>query len=165
MAGRILGGNARIETIDGQTGLGTAPDLTTEQKEYISKQSQFWELHPSYEVVRRSPGSAATATMERVDAARFTVLISVVTTAEADNPLAEAKNLLDQASVRTFDDLAGDNSRWYQPGFARLTVAINMNFDSIGPGETFYGIFSFPNGVTQWVSGARMRFESLLTGR
>ena len=30
--------------------------------------------------------------------------------------------------------------------------------------EAFYGIFPFKNGVTQWVSDARMLCELILTG-
>jgi len=111
MVGRIVGCQASIETVDGKAGLGTPPRLPPRER-------KGWPL-PQYEAISNAEGSAATATLVAKPQVKFTLLVSVVTTAEAANPLAEAKRLVDIAAEKGFDKLVVENADWYKGLYQR----------------------------------------------
>ena len=119
LVGRIVGCAVNVETVDGRRGLGTLPRLSAEQKKKVDQHAPNSCQLPSYEAIRRAEGSAATATVAFSPGAKFTLLVSVVTTAEAADPLAEAKRLLDSAAQKGFGELAAENVGWYKGLYQR----------------------------------------------
>ena len=119
LVGLVLGAAVSIDTVKGGKGLGTPAYLTSELQEQVNEQRGFWRLLPSYEAIRAAMGSAATATLPRSEQLRFTVLVAVVTTAEADDPLAEAKRQLAEAEREGFTRLVAENAKWYRAHYQR----------------------------------------------
>jgi len=119
MAGRIVGCPVSVETVDGRRGLGTSPRLAPGQQKQVAEKAGFWRLLPSYQAICSAQGSAATATVASKPEIRFTLLVSVVTTAEAADPLAEAKRLIDAAAQKGFGGLAVENAGWYEGLYRR----------------------------------------------
>ena len=60
LAGRLVGAESALETVDDQTGLGTPPYLNPRQQEQFDRKEGNWGSLPNYEEVRKAPGSAAT---------------------------------------------------------------------------------------------------------
>ncbi len=66
-----------------------------------------------------APGSAATATLVPKRKLEVVIYATVVTRAEADEPLAEAKRRLNTAEKAGFDRLVGRNEQWYRELYER----------------------------------------------
>lgn len=115
MAACIVGANAAIDTANGECGLGTPPQLNAQQQECLDGKKFFWVLLPTYKRICQAAGSAATATAQPTSEGRlqFTVLVSIVTSAEAVNPLVEAKKRLAKAAREGFAALLDENTAWY----------------------------------------------------
>jgi hypothetical protein len=67
----------------------------------------------------RNAGAAATAEIPPGAAAHLIVYATVVTRAESDNPLAEAKKRLNAAVELGVDRLVAENRQWYRAMYAR----------------------------------------------
>lgn len=94
LVARVAGSPASLSYVQGKPGLGS----------------------PTF---GRNVGSAATATMPPVNAMRFVVYATVVTRAESNDPLAEAKRRLADAERLGAAALVAENQRWYQAMYAR----------------------------------------------
>jgi hypothetical protein len=114
MAARVLGPRATIQTIDDARGLGTPPEHNALQLAMIREKRHPWQLLPFYEAIRQARGSAATATLAPKESLRFTVLVTVVTSAEARDPLAEAQRRLRTSSQDGFGKLREENTQWHR---------------------------------------------------
>ena len=119
MAGIVVGSAADIETVEGQRGLGTPPDLNLKQKELVAGRKPMWHAMPNYEPIRRATGAAATATLPRKENHHFTFLVATVTSAESTNPLEEAKRRLAKAEAEGFAALRAENAAWYRALYER----------------------------------------------
>ena len=89
LVGRIAGGAARLQTATMQAGLGAPVPFRDDS----------------------APGSAATATLEVQPTLKVVVYATVVTRAEAADPLAEAKRRLEAAEEAGFDTLVARNEQ------------------------------------------------------
>lgn len=120
MAGLVLGPQkVSIETIEGEKGLGTSPYLNSAQQKQVDEQGDFWTLLPSYRAIREAPGAAATASLPVANEQTFTLIVAVVTSAEAADPLAEAKKQLHEAKGLGFDGLLDENRAWFKALYDR----------------------------------------------
>jgi hypothetical protein len=120
LAARVLGAAPVLTTLDGQTGLGTPPFLNPAQQYLLDNKQGNWRSLPDYQKVRAAPGSAATATLPGGGAAaRFTVLVTVVTQAETEDPLAAAKARLAAAAARGFQELRAGDAAWFNAHYER----------------------------------------------
>jgi len=120
LMGLIVGAEVHMETANNQTGLGTPAALTAADIEAIKRQNgddtiTSW-AKPKYEVSNGAPGSAATATFS---APEGVVLITVVTTAEAADPVAEARQRLLAAERLGLPALTAENADWYRALYER----------------------------------------------
>jgi len=119
LAGVVVGAEAALENVDGETGLGAVPRLTPEQQALYDSRGTYWGSLPNYDEIRAAPGSAATATMAAQSSPRFTVLVAVVTSAEAADPLAAACGMLAAAEEAGFEGLRAENAAWRQRFYER----------------------------------------------
>ena len=119
MMGKLVGANPAIETVEGERGLGTPPDLNDEQRDYVAQKKIFWKAMPNYKPIREAPGAAATAVLRGAANLRATLLVSIVTSAEAADPLAEAKHRLAEAEAKGFAGLVAENAAWFQVFYER----------------------------------------------
>jgi hypothetical protein len=97
LVARIAGGAAPIQTATMQAGLGAPVPFRDDS----------------------TPGSAATATLAAMSKRDVVIYATVVTRAEADDPLAEAKRRLEAAGQAGFDTLAVRNREWYRELYDR----------------------------------------------
>lgn len=103
---RVLGAPYGVATIEGETGLGTPPFLDD---------SFSGECYPPrYEPLRAALGATATATLTGAPKTKFSVLVTVVTTAESADPFAEARRRLRQAEHKGIAGLKAENRQWWQ---------------------------------------------------
>jgi len=120
LMGLAVGEGVRMETVNGQTGLGTAAAITDADRIALEKDLNgfAWRLRPLYDAVNQASGSAATAAFPagRQDG---TVLIAVVTTAEAKDPAAEARRRLSDAKQAGMQALVAENGAWYRALYER----------------------------------------------
>ncbi|MBN2562472.1 MAG: hypothetical protein JXQ75_16220 [Phycisphaerae bacterium] len=116
MVGCIVGPEVTVETVDGKRGLGTLPYPNAAQQKCIDEKGNWRALLPTYEAIRQASGSAATASTPCPSDGRltFTLLTSIVTSAEAPNPLDEAKRRLAEAAREGFAALLAENTGWYK---------------------------------------------------
>ena len=112
-------GPATVETVEGKTGLGTLPRLNPKQQERINSKAPFWKAMPNYEPIRNAAGAAAAATLPVQQNLHVTFLVSVVTSAEAVNPLEEAKRRLARAEAEGYPALVAENAAWYRALYER----------------------------------------------
>jgi len=98
-----------IATIENQTGLGTRVDDST-------LKTAFGGV--TYAAENAAPGTAVTLTLSSGTVDQ-TMLLAIVTTAEAADPLAEAKRRLLDAEALGFDGLRKENAEWYREFYAR----------------------------------------------
>jgi hypothetical protein len=94
LVAKIVGAKATLQNADSQPGLGS----------------------PTF---GRDLGCAATAEIAPGYSTSFIVYATVVTRAESDDPLAEARRRLNAAQARGFAQLLSDNQQWYQNMYAR----------------------------------------------
>jgi hypothetical protein len=139
LMGRIVGCQAKFETVDGQKKLGTLPEQNAEQKR--KRPNKDPDVPPFYELIREAAGSAATATLPRQNTLKFRLLTAVVTSGEAADPLAEAKKNLAEAEKRTFDDWIEENARWYEALYHRREKGRVFRGDSEYSRKQMPGIF------------------------
>ncbi len=90
------------ETVENRTGLGTLVDDGAHSKFFGGV---------TYAAENAAPGAAATLTLPAVPDDQ-TLLLAIVTTAEAADPLAEAKRRLLDAETLGFDGLRAENAAW-----------------------------------------------------
>jgi hypothetical protein len=98
---------AGIETVEGKTGLGTPPP-------------DKW--------IAEASGAAATATITTKGSGKFEALVTVVTTLDGPDVLAEARKRLAAAEAAGFDGLVQANTQWW-----------NDFYDRRENGRVFYG--------------------------
>ena len=108
-----------LEHVDGAVGLGTSPYLNERQQELFDKRGVSWGSLPNYDEIRAATGSAATAVLPGKPAVRFTLLTAVVTSAEAADPMVEARRMLERAEKAGFDGLLKENAAWYEELYDR----------------------------------------------
>ena len=109
-----------VEIIESETGLGTSPYFSIaahggeegEDRETL----RFHAILPWYEPIREAPGAAATAT---IPAQEISLLATVVTRAEAEDPVAAAKEQLLQAERAGPEALAAQNRAWWRELYDR----------------------------------------------
>lgn len=120
LMGLPVGEKVGIQTVNGQTGLGTAATIADADSVALKKYLNGfgWQLRPVYDAVNRASGSAATATFP---AGRQvgTVLVAVVTSAEAKDPAAEARRRLSEAQQAGVQALVAENAAWYRALYDR----------------------------------------------
>ena len=86
--------------------LGTLPRVT----EYNYRPDRA----PQYERIREAPGWAVTAMLPQAEKINLTAYVTVVTSAESDDPLEAAKEELRKAEGDGFDMLLAENRQWYK---------------------------------------------------
>ncbi|MDB5049299.1 MAG: carbohydrate binding family 6, partial [Fibrobacteres bacterium] len=92
----------------------------------------------------------------------FTVYATVVTTAEAADPLAEAKRLLTSAATQGFDTLTAGNQAWFKALYQRREQGriFTGNFEDIKKYILpYYFQGSWQNRHTYWSSPDPTKFE------
>ncbi len=113
--GLVVGEDYEVEVVEGETGLGTPPYFSVTArggKEGETRESLPHHLIiPWYELIREAPGVATTAT---IDNPTLTILATVVTSAEADDPIAAAKEELQKAERDGYEALLAENRGWFQ---------------------------------------------------
>jgi len=116
VVGCVVGPKVAIETADGQRGLGTPPYPNAKQQKCVDEKGQWRALLPTYKAIRQATGSASTASIQCPPDGRlqFTLLTSIVTSAEARNPLDEGRARLDKAAEEGFAALLAENTGWYK---------------------------------------------------
>ncbi len=97
LVAKISGASAALQTATMQAGLGAPVPFRDDA----------------------APGSAATATLAPEQKLDIVVYATVVTRAEADDPLAEAKRRLNNAEKAGFDTLVARNEQWYRELYER----------------------------------------------
>jgi len=98
-----------VETVENQTCLGTPVDDTALSKFFGGV---------TYAAENAAPGAAATLTLSP-GSVEQTLLMAIVTTAEAADPLEEARRRLLDAEALGFDGLLAENADWYREFYAR----------------------------------------------
>lgn len=93
--------DAPIKTVDHEKELGTMPFASDGDR-----------LAEGYALIRGAPGSAATAALQSANGV-VTAYVTVVTTAESPNPLAEAKRRLTAVAGGGYQKLVEENTAWY----------------------------------------------------
>ncbi len=110
LAGTVVGAGSRAELAEGQPGLGTLPENHPDDE---------YRYGPHYEPIRRAEGWAATAYLLGEGDLRFRALFTVVTSAESDGPLAEARRRLTEERDTSPTALREENAAWYRDLYAR----------------------------------------------
>jgi hypothetical protein len=102
-------GSAKVESVEGKTGLGSAP----------ADAPMSWDMvnipRPS---IAKSPGAAATATCEAGDG-KMEALITIVTTMDGADLPALAKQRLTAAKAAGFDGVVKENTKWWSDFYNR----------------------------------------------
>ena len=109
-----------VEVVENETGLGTPPYFSitahggegSQDRETLS----FHAILPWYEPIRKAPGVAATAT---IPGHEITLFATVVTRAEAEDPVAAAKEQLLQAERDGPEALMAENRAWWEELYDR----------------------------------------------
>jgi hypothetical protein len=109
----VVGGSGKIETVENQTGLGTEARMSPERAngKYPGTDRPWRQLWLDYDPIRRAPGAAATAALP---GGAWVVLATVVTSAETDDPMARARQVLKEAEQTGWDGLVAENGAWYE---------------------------------------------------
>jgi hypothetical protein len=98
-----------VETVENESGLGTSVDDSTLSKFFGGV---------TYAAENTAPGAASTLTSP-TGTAEQTILLAIVTTAEATDPLGEAKRRLGEAEAVGFEGLREENAAWYHDLYTR----------------------------------------------
>lgn len=98
-----------VETVANQKGLGTPVDDSTLSKFFGGV---------TYAAENKAPGAAATLMLPMVSAEQ-TVLLCIVTTAEAADPQTEARRCLIESEMLGFDGLRQENAAWFRDFYGR----------------------------------------------
>jgi hypothetical protein len=109
----VAGGPGEVETVENQTGLGTDPYMTPGRRDgvYPGTTNLWRQLWLDYDRIRTAPGAAATASLP---GGEWLVLATVVTSAEAEDPIAEARRLLEDAERAGWEALVAENRAWFK---------------------------------------------------
>ena len=109
----VAGGPGEVETVENETGLGTDPYMTPERRDGVYPGTtnlwrQFWL---DYDRIREARGAAATAALP---GGEWLVMATVVTSAEAEDPIAEARSALEAAERAGWKALVAENRGWWE---------------------------------------------------
>ena len=109
----VAGGPGEVETVENRTGLGTDPYMTPERRDgvYPGTTNLWRQVWLDYDRIRESPGAAATALVPDDE---WLALATVVTSAEAEDPIAEARRLLEDAERTGWEGLVAENAGWFE---------------------------------------------------
>ena len=109
----VAGQTGGIVTVENQTGLGTDPYMTDERANgtYPGTTNIWPQLWLDYNRIRTATGAAATANLP---AGEWLVLATVVTSAEAADPMAEARLVLQAAESTGWAALIAENRGWWE---------------------------------------------------
>jgi hypothetical protein len=109
----VAGGPGKIETAENQPGLGTDPYMTPARQDgkYPGTDRPWRAIWLDYDRIRAAPGAAATATLP---GGTWLTLATVVTSAEAGDPLAKARQVLEEAERTGWDGLVAENRAWFE---------------------------------------------------
>lgn len=109
----VAGGPGKIEIAENQTGLGTDPCMTPARKDgkYPGTDQPWRQIWLDYDRIREAPGAAATAALP---GGTWLTLATVVTSAEAEDPMAKARQNLQEAELAGWDALLAENSAWFE---------------------------------------------------
>ncbi len=88
----ITPGQVELETVEGQTGLGTPPPDT---------------------LIAAATGAAATAIFNAGDNGKLEALVTIVTTMDSTDVMALARKRLGDAEVNGFDGVVKENTKWW----------------------------------------------------
>jgi hypothetical protein len=126
--GLLAGGHYKVTAVEGEKGLGTPPHFSLAAHtgmwgplgEPANPQKRedlpFWEILPWYEPIREAPGAAATAA---TNDSNLLVLATVVTSAEARDPMAAVKRELLRAEKDGYHALIAENRAWWKQHFEK----------------------------------------------
>lgn len=113
LMGCVCGDGAHMEAVNGEKHLGTPAFGANDGSGETSI------IFPHYEHIREAEGSAATVVFTQKPDVEFTVLLTVVTLCEVDDPMKEAKKRLQAAKKPGMEGLAAKNARWYKALYER----------------------------------------------
>ena len=120
MMGLVDEKDARIQTISLEKNLGAYQHMQLNRKGEpipVKGTESHWFMHSNmkraFDFFKEAPGTAADALMPASGTGSVCLYIAVVTSNESEDPLAEARRLLLQASAKGFDALVADNKDWY----------------------------------------------------
>ncbi len=113
-------GDVKLETVEGETGLGTPPANSPMPWDW------FGRPRPS---VAAAPGAAATATFKPGANGKLEAFVTVVTTIDGPDLIGLAKRRLMEAEGGGFDGLVRENARWW-----------NAFYDRRENGRVFHGL-------------------------
>lgn len=122
LMGTVIGpAESRIESVQGQTGLGTPP--------------------PNAKIAAAS-GAAATATFQPGSDGKFEALVTVVTTMDGSDLFAEARRRLDHAASGGFEAVVAENKAWWRDFYTqREEGRVFGGQDAPWPGESVEQIY------------------------
>ena len=124
----LVGGAYDVQVIEGRKGLGTPPHFSITAHGGVQKPGEpaaaaapretlpFWEILQWYEPIRQASGAAATATTRD---GNVLVLATVVTSAEASDPMAAARGELLRAVSDGYRALVAENRAWWKQHYRR----------------------------------------------
>ena len=108
----LVSGDADIEVINGQTGLGTLPRIAAKTSGSDPYATDVY-FERWYAAIREAPGSAATAKLQAAGSGKLQAYVTVVTQLDAPDIMAEAKRRLAEAEKAGFSGLVTENAAWY----------------------------------------------------
>jgi hypothetical protein len=103
-------GTVRLETVEGQTGLGTPPPNPAMPWDW------FDAPRPP---IAEAPGAAATATFTPAADGKLEAFVTIVTTMDGSDLIALAKKRLAEAEAGGFEGVAQENTRWWNAFYDR----------------------------------------------
>ena len=103
-------GTVRLETVEGQTGLGTPPPNPAMPWD--------WFDAPRPPIVE-APGAAATATFTPAADGKLEAFVTIVTTMDGPDLIVLAKKRLAEAEAGGFEGVAQENTRWWNAFYDR----------------------------------------------
>jgi len=109
----VVGGPGKIETVENQTGLGTEARMTPDRADgkYPGTDQPWKGPMMEYDPINAAPGAAATATLP---GGTCLTLATVVTSAEAEDPMAKARQVLEEAERTGWEGLVAENRAWFE---------------------------------------------------
>ncbi len=100
----VVQGTAKVDSVEGKTGLGTPPADSPMPWDW------FGAPRPS---IAKAPGAAATATLTPGADGKLEAFVTVVTSMDGPDLIAEAKKRLAAAEAAGFDGAVQANTKWW----------------------------------------------------